>query len=97
MVLSRIKIIGKKFELYSVQQPVMDDVVMKWNSRCIIREVEIAWTYQCSYFKAGAIEHGIDKGIVSFNVYVFVPSVIYSTNISFILQLQADIESSFVP
>ena len=97
IVLSRIKIIVKNFELYRVQQPVMDDVVMKWNSRCIVREVEISLTYQSSYFKAGAIEHRIDKGIVSFSVYVFVLSVIYSTNISFILQLRADIERSSVP
>ena len=41
-VLSRIKIIVKKFEWYRVQQLVMDDVVVKWNSRCILREVEIA-------------------------------------------------------
>ena len=42
IVLSRIKIIVKKFEWYRVEQPVMGDVVVKWNSRCIVREVEIA-------------------------------------------------------
>ena len=68
IVLSRIKIIVKKFEWYRVEQPVMGDVVVKWNSRCIVREVEIALTYQCSYFKSRAIEDRIDKGSVYVNI-----------------------------